>query len=179
MEEKTMRFNDLDTTGSIRANKLHATLKREGVNFVSGVPCGVIRHIIRNFQEEPEIMHVPANRESEAIGIVAGAYFANKNPVVYMQNSGLFASSNEIASLLIPYKIPLLMIISYRGVEGEDAVQHLTTGSSTTTLLSSFGIQHIVYDGQDFGIIIPELYKLMSSDSLPKAILLKRGWHHE
>ena len=174
-----MQFNDLNTIGNKRASEFHKALKHEGVNFASGVPCGVIRHIIKNLQEDSDITHVSANREAEAIGIVSGAYFSNKISVVYMQNSGLFASSNEIASLLIPYQIPLLMIISYRGVEGEDAVQHLVTGNSTPTLLSSFGIQYIIYDGQDFGIIIPKLYESMAKDNLPKAILLKRGWHHE
>ena len=95
-------FNLVTGERSIKADQMHRIFLELGVNFASGVPCGVLRHIIKNFNDEKTILHVPANRESEAVGLAAGAYLGGKTPVVYMQNSGLFAASNDIASLLIP-----------------------------------------------------------------------------
>lgn len=170
-------FNDLSKSGNLKADYLHQSLKRHGVNFATGVPCGVLRHIINNLMNDNNIMHVLANRESEAVGISAGAYLSGKCPVVYMQNSGLFASSNDIASLLIPYKLPILFVVTYRGCEGEDAVQHFVTGKATEKLLASFGVDFFVYEKQDISDLIDEMFSRMNKTSLPGFLLLKRGWN--
>ena len=170
-------FNVMTRERSARADQMHRVFLELGVNFASGVPCGVLRHIIQNFNEEKAIIHVPANRESEAVGLAAGAYFAGKAPVVYMQNSGFFAASNDIASLLIPYEIPIFFTVSYRGCEGEDAVQHLTTGRATETLLLSFNLPFVVLDDHNIGTLLRSMFEKMHKAKLPTFLLLKRGWH--
>lgn len=177
--KKDDRNNFFNLPGNKRgekANVLHCLFKNYGVNFATGVPCGVLRNIIANLISDQEILHVPINRESEAIGLVAGAYFSGKIPLVYMQNSGLFSSSNDIASLLVPYKIPVFFVLTYRGCEGEDAIQHLTTGKATEKLLDSFGLFYIVYNKQDLDSLIYEMFVEMRNSSLPVFLLLKRGW---
>jgi sulfopyruvate decarboxylase alpha subunit len=180
MGENTMStFNDLDTTSTVKAHIFHNTLRENSVNFASGVPCGVIRHIISNIDTDENILHVPANRESEAVGIVAGASLAGKTPILYMQNSGFFAASNDIASLLIPYKIPVLIIMSYRGCEGEDAPQHLITGKSTLNILRSFELEYEVYSSQNIKELVDNAFIKMHYSQLPYVILLKRGWYND
>ncbi len=170
-------FNTLATNRSEKADKLHGIFRELGVNFASGVPCGVLRHIIKNFNDDDTVIHVIANRESEAVGLAAGAYFGGKIPVVYMQNSGFFSASNDIASLLVPYKIPIFFVVSYRGCEGENAVQHLTTGMTTEYLLKSFRLPFAVFENQNPETIVRSMFETMRSVELPTFILLKRGWH--
>ena len=170
-------FNTLAGNQSEKADQLHGVFRELGVNFASGVPCGVLRHIIRNFNDDAAVLHVIANRESEAVGLAAGAYFGGKIPVVYMQNSGLFSASNDIASLLVPYKMPVFFVVSYRGCEGEDAVQHLTTGRATERLLESFGLPFTVFGDQNLGILARSMFETMRKTELPTLLLLKRGWH--
>lgn len=174
-DNKTV-FNTLAGERSEKADRLHQLLIEEGVNFASGVPCGVLRHIIRNFDNDEAVLHVPANRESEAVGLAAGAYFGGKTPLVYMQNSGLFVASNDIASLLVPYEIPVFFVVSYRGCEGEDAVQHLTTGRATEALLQSFGLPFVVFGGHNLETLIGTMFEEMRRVKLPTVLLLKRGW---
>lgn len=174
-DEQTV-FNTLTDERSEKADKLHRIFLELGVNFASGVPCGVLRHIIKNFDDDAAVLHMTANRESEAVGLAAGAYFGGKTPVAYMQNSGLFAASNDIASLLIPYKIPIFFVVSYRGCEGEDAVQHLTTGRATEALLQSFGLPFVVFGGQNLEALIRSMFETMRKVELPTFLLLKRGW---
>lgn len=176
-KEKKPFLNDLIKTGNLKDNYLHQSLKRHGVNFATGVPCGVLRHVISNLLNDKDILHVSVNRESEAVGIAAGAYLSGRYPVVYMQNSGLFASSNDIASLLIPYKMPILFVVTYRGCEGEDAVQHFVTGKATGKMLASFGVDFFVYEKQDINDLIDEMFYRMNEASLPSFLLLKRGWN--
>src|SRR3989344_1713831 len=173
--EKTV-FNTLNGVSSKKADQMHRLFLESGVDFASGVPCGVLKHIIKNLADDARILHIPANRESEAVGLAAGAYLAGKTPVIYMQNSGLFASSNDIASLLIPYEILIFFIVSYRGCKGEDAVQHLATGRSTETLLRSFNFPFAILDKQDIGTLLSSMFKEMQMVNLPTFLLLKRGW---
>ena len=169
-------FNTLAKDRSKKADQLHQLFIELGVDFASGVPCGVLRHIIKNFDNDKKILHLPANRESEAIGLAAGAYFGGKTPVIYMQNSGLFASSNDIASLFIPYNIPIFFVVSYRGCEGEDAIQHLTTGRATESLLKSFISPYVVFEKHDLAILLRSMFAEMRKIKLPVFLLLKRGW---
>ncbi|PJC02111.1 MAG: sulfopyruvate decarboxylase subunit alpha [Candidatus Komeilibacteria bacterium CG_4_9_14_0_8_um_filter_36_9] len=169
-------FNTLDSERSEKADQMHRLFLELGVDFATGVPCGVLRYIIQNFDDDVKILHILANRESEAVGIAAGAYFAGKTPVVYMQNSGLFAASNDVASLLVPYEIPIFFVVSYRGCEGEDAIQHLTTGRATEALLQSLGLSFVVFDGHDLTTLIGSMFKEMYKSKLPTILLLKRGW---
>lgn len=170
-------FNALAGDRSDKADELHGVFRELGVNFASGVPCGVLRHIIKNFDDDATVLHVIANRESEAVGLATGAYLGGKIPVVYMQNSGLFSASNDIASLLVPYKMPIFFVVSYRGCEGEDAVQHLTTGRATKRLLESFGLPFEVFGDQNLEALTRSMFETMHKAELPTFLLLKRGWH--
>ncbi len=169
-------FNELDKTCNEKADEIHRAFLDCGVNFVSGVPCGVLKHIIRNFNLERRILHVPVNRESEAIGLTAGAYLGGKIPVVYMQNSGLFSASNDIASLLIPYEIPVFFVVSYRGCAGETAVQHFTTGGATEDLLRSFNLSYVVYGNEKLNSLIKGMFADIKKKKKSNFLLLKRGW---
>ena len=62
---------------------------------------------------------VPATREEEAIGIAAGAYVSGVRSAVYMQSSGVGNSINALASLCLPARIPIPMLINLRGEVGE------------------------------------------------------------
>ena len=170
-------FNILSHDRSEKADHLHRIFLELGVNFACGIPCGVLKHIIKNFDNDVTVLHVTVNRESEAVGLAAGAYLGGKTPLVYMQNSGLFSASNDIASLLVPYEIPIFFVVSYRGCEGEDAVQHLTTGGATETLLQSFGLPYVVFRGQNLETLIRSMFEEMRRVKRPTFLLLKRGWH--
>lgn len=173
-------FNILEDKSNIYADMLHQSLKENGINFASGVPCGVQKHIISNISNDPLIQHIPATKEAEAIGISAGAYLTGLKPVVYMQNSGFFDSSNDIASLLIPYKIPIFLTITWRGCPGEDAPQHYFTGKATIPLLKSLKIHFEILDKTNqkkIDTLIQTLIEKMEETKLPVALLIKRGWN--
>jgi len=170
-------FNNLEKPHSSVAGKLRQALIEEGIDFSVGVPCGVLRRVIDFLAHDERIMHITVNREPEAIGVAAGAYLAGKKPVIYIQNSGLFTASNDISSLLIPYRMPLVLIVSLRGCEGEDAPQHFVNGKATMPLLESFGIPYVVFEqDNDIYDVVRNLYRRAEDAQLPAVLLLKRGW---
>lgn len=142
------------------------------VDFVTGLPCGELRSFIRQSDADSRVMHVPATNERESVGIAAGAWLGGKKPALYMQNSGLFEASNDIASLIIASKIPVALVVSWRGAPGETATQHLTTGSATKGLLSSFGIE---YTDTASAENLKSLKDHMLRTRLPICILQRRG----
>lgn len=152
-------------------------LKQKGIDFAVGIPCGVQRDVIHLFYTDPSITNVHCTHEGEAVGIAVGAYLAGKHPVVYMQNSGLFSASNDIASLAVLYQIPLLLTVTWRGVLGEDAPQHKVTGKATINLLQSLEVGCIEIKKDKVAQTVEFAFQTMYTTRRPFAILFQRGWN--
>ncbi|PIV43756.1 MAG: hypothetical protein COS26_00110 [Candidatus Nealsonbacteria bacterium CG02_land_8_20_14_3_00_40_11] len=156
-------------------NQFCEILTANGFNFVSGVPCGVQKYIIANFSNNSKIKHIPATRESEALGIATGAFLSGERPIVYMQNSGLMNSINDINSLLIPYKIPILLLVTLRGAPGEDAPQHLINGRSTIRILDTIGISAQILTKENMKLIAQSSKTWLKEKQTPAVILIIKG----
>ena len=115
-----------------------------GIDAFSGLPCGELREFVNQVFLDKESLHLMASNEREAVGISAGMWLGGREPAIYMQNSGLFLSSNDIGSLLIASKIPVTIVASWRGTPGETATQHHATGKATQDLLRALEIPFIV-----------------------------------
>jgi len=150
-------------------------LERHGFNFATGVPCSILRDIILCLSARDRIRYVPATREDEAMGIAAGACLAGKKPVVLMQNSGLGSVINPLASLAIPYRIPVLLVVSWRGYQGKDAPEHLIMGQVTTRLLEDIGVQAHVIEREDPEAAVSSAARAMEGTGIPAAAILRRG----
>ena len=94
--------------------------------FVSYVPDNVLTPLIKGVTSDNYFISVNATREDEAIGMVAGAWMAGMKGVVMMQTSGFAVAPNALASLIVPYQIPAILVVSERGVFGEFNIgQHM------------------------------------------------------
>jgi sulfopyruvate decarboxylase TPP-binding subunit len=128
----------------LQEQELYQTIRSVfGFNFVTGLPCGELRNFISQSSMDKEVRHFPCSNEREAIGVATGAWLAGEKPVVYMQNSGFFLSSNDIGSLLLACRIPIVLVVSWRGAPGETATQHFATGAATEPLLKAFSIPYL------------------------------------
>lgn len=115
-------------------------MKKAGLDFVVSVPCVNLKELISMVDKDPDIIHVPVTREEEGVGVCAGAYMGGRRTAMLMQNSGLGNSINALASLNKLYGIPLLMIMSHRGVEGEPVCAQVPMGDLTMPLLETMNI---------------------------------------
>jgi len=151
------------------------TLKKHGFNFFTGVPCSILKDIINCLQVDPDVPYVSATREDEAIGIATGAFLGGQKPVVLMQNSGLGNSMGALASLPLLYKIPMLLLISWRGYQGKDAPEHLIMGKNTIKLLKDTGIPTQILSKKRTEKAISTAVNVMEEQQVPVAIVIKRG----
>src|SRR3989442_6424216 len=150
-------------------------LKRSGVKIVSALPETWLVHLIRMADEDPDMTLVRLAKEEEGIGISAGAHLAGVNSALLMQNHGFLAAINPIVSLAFLYKIPLLMLISYRGHMGERDPWQTQGGRFTEPLLKALGIpyEHLT-NPADVERQISEAQTLAESSLTPVALLLSR-----
>jgi sulfopyruvate decarboxylase alpha subunit len=111
-----------------------------GFDFFTGVPCSLVAPLLTEL--ERRALYRGETREDAALGVAAGAWLGGRTPVVVMQNSGLGVSLNALASLHLLYRIPCLLLVTWRGFEGRDAPEHLIMGAVLPQLLDLFGIPH-------------------------------------
>ena len=121
-----------------------STLKKNNVNFFTGVPDSVLKKLSSGFKGK----HIIVNDEGTAISLAAGYYLSSKKiPCVYMQNSGLGNAINPLISITHKnvYSIPSILIIGWRGSPGsKDEPQHQAKGKITKNILKLLGIKFCV-----------------------------------
>src|SRR2546423_1734103 len=126
---------------------IYDALKACDIRLMSALPETWLVHLIRLADDDPDVILVRLAKEEEGVGISAGAPLAGGKSAMLMQNHGFLASINRIVSLAHLYKIPLLMLISYRGEFGERDPWQTQGGGVTEPLLHSLGMPVVVLDG--------------------------------
>ena len=121
---------------------IYDVLKSLDVRVMSALPETWLVHLIQMAEDDPDVILVRLNKEDEGVGISAGAHFAGVRSAMLMQNHGLLASVNGVVSLAQLYRIPLLMLISYRGEMGERDPWQTEGGLTTEPLLQALGIPY-------------------------------------
>lgn len=149
-------------------------LKSKGYDFYSGVPCSIIKKLLAEIQNGRGVEYINAVRENSALGLASGAYLAGRKSCLLMQNSGLGNIVNALTSFNLLYKIPVLMLITWRGYQGKDSPEHIIMGKQMTALLKDLGIPFKVLSlkyKQDINWAI----QVMKQRSIPVAIIIKEG----
>ena len=118
------------------------TLKASEVKLVTYVPDNVLNPLIKAIHEDDYFNAFVCTREEEAVGIVAGAWMGGMRGVVMMQTSGFATLPNVLASLAVPYQIPVLMVVSERGTLGEFNIGQAMVARTMRPALDAMGIEH-------------------------------------
>ncbi len=147
-----------------------------GIRDVVYVPDNPLSHLVREFEmRHRDVRLVLATREEEAFGIAAGFYLGGRKPAVMCQSSGLGNSLNAITSLLIPYQIPVLAILSMRGDVGEWNAAQVPMGRALPAILDAIGMSHATVESGESAHEILELAATTAFGTrLPGACLLAR-----
>ena len=120
-----------------------AAVRAVGSRHVVYVPDNPLSHVLRILGEGfSEIRTTLATREEEAFGIAAGLYLGGAKPTVMLQSSGWGNSLNALTSLLLPYKIPALIVISLRGDAGEWNEAQVPMGRAVRGICDAIGVPH-------------------------------------
>ena len=156
---------------------LEPALER-GFSFYAGVPCSFLTPLINRVISNPALDYVGAASEGEAVAIAAGAWLAGRRTAVMCQNSGLGNTVNPLTSLNHPFRIPTLLIVTWRGQPGlGDEPQHELMGQVTASLLDTIAIGHAVFprDADAVAATLERAERAMAADDLPFALVMEKG----
>lgn len=159
-----------------------------GFDFYTGVPCSYLTPLINRVigVRGPTRVaragwgcdYVGAASEGEAVAIAAGAWLAGRRSVVMCQNSGLGNAVNPLTSLNEPFRIPVLLVITWRGRPGKaDEPQHALMGRVTPDLLRLIGVPHLLFpDASDaVAATLDRAEAHMDATERPFALLMAAG----
>src|SRR5437588_4350953 len=128
---------------------VYDALKRAGIRLLSALPETWLVHLIRMAEDDPEMTLVRLAEEEEGVGVSVGAHLAGVRSAMLMQNHGLLASVNAIVSLAQLYRVPLLMLASYRGGFGEEHPWQTEGGGVTEDLLHALRVPYLLLEQAD------------------------------
>jgi phosphonopyruvate decarboxylase len=162
----------------IEAGDFIAAARCAGFDFYTGVPCSFLTPLINGVIGARGLDYVGAASEGEAVAIAAGAWLAGRQTGVMCQNSGLGNAVNPLTSLNAPFRIPTLLIVTWRGEPGlKDEPQHDLMGEITGDLLDVIRVGHEAFPS-DAGDIAPALARAaaaMAERDLPFAFVMRKG----
>ena len=163
------------TVSLTNSKAVYQGIKDAGVFSLSALPETWLVYLLQMADEDPQMSLVEVAKEEEAIGIAAGAHFANEPHILLMQNHGFLAAINGIVSLAQLYHIPLCMLIALRGHWGEPYPWHTRGGIVTEEVLRALSVPfEYARDPEQVGRQIKEAYTFSRSASGPVALLLTR-----
>jgi sulfopyruvate decarboxylase alpha subunit len=141
-----------ETSGAVSETwdeTLVRVFKANEIKLITYVPDKVLAPLIKRLHADPYFTVVCPAREEEAVGIVTGAYMGGLRGIVLMQTSGFATLPNALASLTVPYQIPLLMLISERGTLGDFQLGQVIVCRTMRPILNSLNIENYAIERQD------------------------------
>jgi len=165
---------------SLTSQSFIERLIQEDYKFFTGVPCSLLSGLIYELESQKEgIRYVPSVREDAAVGLCVGAYLAGTMPVLLMQNSGLGYCLNAFTSLSLIYKIPTLVIMSWRGKAGKDAPEHIIMGDIDQELLKTAGMEYSILSEENCEEVLKKAKQKICDEKLPYTLIIEKGLFDE
>ena len=161
----------------IKVDALINLLKKNKINFFTGVPDSVLKEFSSYLKNDKK--HIIATNEGSAVSIGIGHYLSTKTiPCIYMQNSGLSNALNPLISIAHKkvYSIPLILVIGWRGSPRvKDEPQHNVKGKITQQILKLLNIKYtILRSNKDFAKFDKQIKYAKKNNSIV-ACLIEQG----
>lgn len=169
----------------IDADDFLTPLRKQGYDFFTGVPCSFLTPLINKVVggaaaggANARLDYVPAASEGEAVAIASGAWLGGRETVVMFQNSGLGNAVNPLTSLNHPFRIPSLVVTTWRGGPGlKDEPQHEVMGEITPDLLDVIRVPHLPFPTEKDAVqpALKAAVDFMEKEDLPFALIMEKG----
>lgn len=163
----------------IRAETFIEAAGARGFGLYAGVPCSYLTPFINHVIGAKDLRYVGAANEGDAVAIAAGATLGGLPSVAMFQNSGLGNAVNPLTSLTHTFRIPILLIVTWRGEPGgkPDEPQHELMGQITPGLLELMGIPWAPFPSrdEDVGPTLDKAVAWMEKERRPFALVMQKG----
>jgi phosphonopyruvate decarboxylase len=162
----------------IQAHQFVESARSAGFTFYAGVPCSYLTPFINYVIDDPGLQYVSAANEGDAVATASGAALGGHRGIAMMQNSGLGNAVSPLTSLNYVFRLPVLLIVTWRGDPGHpDEPQHALMGTITTGLLETMQIPWEIFP-QEREQIAPALARAiehLDREQRPYAFIMRKG----
>jgi len=162
----------------IEARDFVEAARKRGFGLYAGVPCSFLKPFINYVIDDPRLRYISAANEGDAVAIATGAALAGQRAVAMMQNSGLGNAVSPLSSLNWVFRLPVLLIVTWRGMPGlADEPQHELMGQITDKSLDILEIPHEIFpeDEAQIAAALERACNHMDSTGRPYALVMKKG----
>ncbi len=157
------------------SDRIFSTLLRHNIRQVAYVPDAGHLHLINRCVSSEQIVSVPLTTEEEGVALLAGAWLGGDRGVLLMQSSGVGNCLNMF-SLTKVCQLPLLMLVTMRGEQGEFNPWQIPMGQSTGKLLNTAGVQTFpVLDSSQLADTVDEAAQQVFENSVAAAVLISQS----
>ncbi len=164
--------------GMIEARDFVEAARARGFDWWAGVPCSFLTPFINYVLQDRSLHYLSMTNEGDAVAFIAGVALGGKRGVSMMQNSGLGNAVSPLTSLTWTFRLPQLLIVTWRAQPGvKDEPQHALMGPITPKMLETMEIPWELFPTEP-GAIGPALDRAvahMESTGRPYALVMQKG----
>ena len=152
--------------------EIYSALKDAGVRIVGYVPDGGHKRLIELCIADPDVRCVVLTTEEEGIALAAGAWLGGVRCALLMQSSGVGNCIN-VLGMTHECRLPLLVLVTMRGEEGEFNPWQVPMGQATRSVLESMSVAvHRVASAEDAAPSVAAAAKRAYLENSAQAVLI-------
>ena len=164
----------------IEARHFVEAARERGFEWYAGVPCSYLAPFINYVLQDPSLEYVSMANEGDAVALIAGVALAGgrRRGVSMMQNSGLGNAVSPLTSLTWTFRLPQLLIVTWRAQPGvPDEPQHALMGPITPKMLESMEIPWELFPSEidAIGPALDRATSYMDETGRPYALVMQKG----
>src|SRR5471030_1289156 len=168
----------------IEARNFVEAARDRGFHWYAGVPCSFLTPFINHVLQDPLLRYVSMANEGDAVALIAGMAIAGgagepqRRGITMMQNSGLGNAVSPLTSLTWTFRLPQLLIVTWRGQPGvADEPQHALMGPVTPAMLDTMEIPWELFptEADAIGPALDRATAHMDSTGRPYALVMQKG----
>ena len=176
----------------IQARDFVEAARERHFDWYAGVPCSYLTPFINYVSQDRSLRYRSMANEGDAVALIAGvalggtaassavssAVSSYRRGVSMMQNSGLGNAVSPLTSLTFTFRLPQLLIVTWRGRPGEaDEPQHQLMGAITLDMLRTMEIAWELFPTEvdAIGPTLDRATAHMDRNSLPYALVMQKG----
>jgi phosphonopyruvate decarboxylase len=168
----------------IEAAQFVEAASERGFDWYAGVPCSYLTPFINYVLQDESLNYVSAANEGDAVALIAGVALGAsgvhkaRRGISMMQNSGLGNAVSPLTSLTWTFRLPQLLIVTWRGQPGvADEPQHALMGPVTPAMLDTMEIPWELFptEADAIGPALDRATAHMDSTGRPYALVMQKG----
>jgi phosphonopyruvate decarboxylase len=168
----------------IEARHFVEAARQRGFHWYAGVPCSFLTPFINYVLQDETLRYVSMANEGDAVAFAAGIAIAGEavaphgRGITMMQNSGLGNAVSPLTSLTWIFRLPQLLIVTWRAQPGiADEPQHVLMGPITPKMLDVMEIPWELFPTESaaIGPALDRATKHMDESGRPYALLMQKG----